>query len=38
VPADGFLAAFFKGGQVEDGAPSGPAPRPETRAAEPVRG
>jgi hypothetical protein len=38
VSADGFLAAFFKGGQVEDGASSDPAPRPETRAADPVRG
>ena len=37
VSADGFLAAFFKGGQVEDGASSEPAPGPETRAAEPVR-
>ena len=25
VSADGFLAAFFKGGQVADGTPTGPA-------------
>ena len=37
VSADGFLAAFFKGGQVADGTPTGPAPRPEPRRAESVR-
>jgi hypothetical protein len=38
VSAESFWAAFFKAGQVEDGAAGGPSPRPETRAAEPVRG
>ena len=37
VSADSFLAAFFKGGQVEDGAASDPSARTEPRAAEPVR-
>ena len=37
VSADSFLAAFFKGGQVEDGAASDPSDRTEPRAAEPVR-
>lgn len=38
VSADGFLAAFFKGGQVDDGPSRGPALRPGPRRAEPVRG
>jgi len=37
VSAEGFWAAFFKAGQVEDGASGGPSPRPEPRAVEPVR-